>query len=162
MKKFLTFAIALAFTASVYAAEFPTITIGDLKTSMSSKRIVLLDANGTDSWQSGHIPGAIDFIANQDHLASLLPSDKHVLIVAYCGNPSCPAYRAAAAAAKKLGYKNIKHLTAGIMGWKDAGEKIFCPDIFAGFVPYSPPFPAWLLFSHWRGVRWGSAASTFA
>jgi rhodanese-related sulfurtransferase len=45
------------------------------------------------------------------------------LIVAYCGNPSCPAYRAAAEAAKKLGYKNIKHLSAGIMGWRDAGEK---------------------------------------
>ena len=122
MKKLLTFAIALVFAASVYAAEFPTITIGDLKTSMSSKKIVLLDANGTDSWP-GHIPGAIDFIANQDHLAALLPSDKNVLIVAYCANPSCPAYRAAAAAAKTLGYKNIKHLTAGIMGWKDAGEK---------------------------------------
>lgn len=123
MKKLLTFAIALVFAASVYAAEFPTITIGDLKASMSSKKIVLLDANGTDSWQSGHIPGAIDFTANQDHLASLLPSDKNVLIVAYCANPSCPAYRAAAVAAEKLGYKNIKHLTAGIMGWKDAGEK---------------------------------------
>jgi rhodanese-related sulfurtransferase len=123
MKKFLTFAIAILFAASVYAADFPTITIGDLKASMSSQRIVLLDANGTDSWRAGRIPGAIDFIANQDHLAGLLPSDKHVLIVAYCGNPSCPAYRAAATAAKKLGYKNIKHLTAGIMGWKDAGEK---------------------------------------
>jgi rhodanese-related sulfurtransferase len=69
------------------------------------------------------IPGAIDFIAKRDHLAGLLPPDKNVLIVAYCGNPSCPAYRAAAAAAQKLGYKNIKHVTAGIMGWKDAGEK---------------------------------------
>ena len=54
---------------------------------------------------------------------SLLPKDKSALIVAYCGNPQCPAYRAAAEAAKKLGYKNIKHLTAGIAGWKAAGEK---------------------------------------
>jgi rhodanese-related sulfurtransferase len=124
MKKLLSFAIALVFAASVYAAEFPTITIGDLKTSMASpQKIVLLDANGTDSWQAGHIPGAIDFAANQERLARLLPADKNVLIVAYCGNPSCPAYRAAATAAQKLGYKNIKHLTAGIMGWKDAGEK---------------------------------------
>jgi rhodanese-related sulfurtransferase len=124
MKKLLTLAFAFVFAASVYAAEFPTITIGDLKASLtSSEKIVLLDANGTDSWQAGHIPGAIDFAANQDHLASLLPKNKNVLIVAYCGNPACPAYRAAATAAQKLGYKNIKHLTAGIMGWKDAGEK---------------------------------------
>jgi len=123
MKKLLTSLMALAFAASIYAAEYPTITIPDLKATMSSKKVVLLDANGTESWQTGHIPGAIDFVANQDHLASLLPKDKDALIVAYCGNPQCPAYRAAAAAAQKLGYKNIKHLTAGIMGWRDAGEK---------------------------------------
>jgi rhodanese-related sulfurtransferase len=123
MKKLLTSLMALAFAASIYAAEYPTITIPDLKATMSSKKVVLLDANGTESWQTGHIPGAIDFVANQDHLANLLPKDKNALIVAYCGNPQCPAYRAAAAAAQKLGYKNIKHLTAGIMGWRDAGEK---------------------------------------
>ncbi|HEX3719209.1 MAG TPA: rhodanese-like domain-containing protein [Verrucomicrobiae bacterium] len=123
MKKLLTALFALVFAASVYAAEYPTITIQDLKSSMASQKVVLLDANGTDSWQTGHIPGAIDFIAHQDDLSKILPSDKNILIVAYCGNPQCPAYRAAAAAAQKLGYKNIKHLTAGIMGWRDAGEK---------------------------------------
>ena len=30
---------------------------------------------------------------------------------------------AAAKAAKELGYTNVKHLSAGISGWKDAGEK---------------------------------------
>src|ERR1700759_3540473 len=102
MKKLLMFVAALIFTANIYAAEFPTITIPDLKTTMSSKNVVLLDANGTDSWQSGHIPGALDFVAVQDHLARVLPKDKNALIIAYCGNPSCPAYRAAASAAKKL------------------------------------------------------------
>jgi rhodanese-related sulfurtransferase len=123
MKKLLIFAAAFVLAASAYAAEFPTITIGDLKAAIASKKVVLLDANGSESWQAGHIPGAIDFAANKDNLASLLPKDKDMLVVAYCANPQCPAYRAAAAAAKKLGYTNIKHLTAGIMGWKDAGEK---------------------------------------
>ena len=123
MKKIIISAVSLVFAASLWAAEFPTITIGDLKSAMTSQKIVLLDANGTESWQSGHIPGAIDFDANRDHLASLLPADKAILVVAYCHNPQCPAYRAAAEAAKKLGYTNIKHLTAGIAGWKEAGEK---------------------------------------
>ena len=127
MRKLTALAVSLALlsgVAGVYAAEFPDITIDSLKAAMSSQKIVLLDANGTESWQSGHIPGAIDFAANRDHLSSVLPGDKNVLVVAYCGNPRCVAYRAAAEAAKKLGYKNIKHLTAGIAGWKDAGEKI--------------------------------------
>jgi rhodanese-related sulfurtransferase len=123
MKKLLALAAGLTLAANVYAAEFPSITIPDLKQDMATQKIVLLDANGTESWQSGHIPGAIDFSANKDHLASVLPADKNVLIVAYCGNPQCTAYRAAAEAAEKLGYKNVKHLTAGIMGWKEAGEK---------------------------------------
>ena len=123
MKKLILFAAAFIFTASLYAAEFPTITISDLKTAMATSHVVLLDANGSDSWQQGHIPGAIDFSAKQEQLAAVLPTDKNALVVAYCANPQCPAYRAAAEAAKKLGYKNIKHLTAGIMGWKEAGEK---------------------------------------
>jgi rhodanese-related sulfurtransferase len=123
MKNLIAFAASLMFAASVYAADFADISIGDLKTAMTSQKVVLLDANGTDSWQSGHIPGAIDFSAKQDKLASVLPQDKNVLVVAYCGNPQCPAYHAAAVAAKKLGYKNIKHLVAGIQGWKSAGEK---------------------------------------
>jgi rhodanese-related sulfurtransferase len=123
MKKLIALAASLMFVAGVYAAEFPDISIGDLKTAMTSQKVVLLDANGTDSWQSGHIPGAIDFSAKQDKLGSVLPQDKNVLVVAYCGNPQCPAYHAAAVAAKKLGYKNVKHLVAGIQGWKSAGEK---------------------------------------
>jgi rhodanese-related sulfurtransferase len=123
MRKLLAFAAAFVFTASLYAAEIPTITISDLKEAMAAKKVVLLDANGTDSWQQGHIPGAIDFSANKESLASVLPQDKDALIVAYCANPKCPAYKKAAGAAKKLGYTNIKHLTAGIQGWKDAGEK---------------------------------------
>ena len=124
MKKLIALAVSLVFAASVHASEFPDISIGEVKAALASKqKIVLLDANGTESWQSGHIPGAIDFSAKEDKLASLLPKDKDVLVVAYCGNPACPAYHAAAVAAKKLGYKNIKHLAAGIQGWKGAGEK---------------------------------------
>jgi rhodanese-related sulfurtransferase len=123
MKKIFVLIAALFVTASVYAAEFPTITIPDLKTAMATQKIVLLDANGSDSWNAGHIPGAIDFSANRDNLSNVLPKDKTTLVVAYCGNPQCHAYQAAAEAAKKLGYTNIKHLTAGIMGWRDAGEK---------------------------------------
>jgi rhodanese-related sulfurtransferase len=124
MKKLILFAAAFVFTASLYAAEFPTITIGELKTAMAKDHVVLLDANGSDSWQQGHIPGAIDFTAKQEQLANVLPADKNTLVVAYCANPQCPAYRAAAEAARKLGYTNIKHLTAGIQGWREAGEKM--------------------------------------
>jgi rhodanese-related sulfurtransferase len=122
MKKLFTVAATLLLAGIVYAGGVQDITIPDLKAAIDAKKVTLLDANGTKSWKEGHISGAIDFKANQDKLASLLPADKSALVVAYCGGPKCMAYKAAVAAAQKLGYTNIKHLPAGISGWTKAGE----------------------------------------
>lgn len=122
MKRFFAIAAAIFVAASVYAAEVKDITIPDLKSAIDAKQVTLLDANGSKSWKTGHIPGAIDFKASEEKLANLLPADKGALIVAYCGGPQCQAYKAAVQAAQKLGYTNIKHLPAGISGWTKAGE----------------------------------------
>lgn len=124
MKKLLILCAAALFAVSVYAGHYPDISINDLKSAISSKSVTLLDANGSDTYKQGHIPGAIDFEATKANLAKVLPKDKHALVVAYCGGPQCQAYQAAAKAAEKLGYKNVKHLVAGISGWHDAGEKM--------------------------------------
>ena len=124
MKKLVALGAGALIAVAVYAAQYPEITINDLKSAMSSGKVTLLDANGTETWQKGHIPGAIDFTSTGTKLASVLPKDKSALVVAYCGGPKCKAYEAAAKAAEKLGYTNVKHLTAGISGWKDAGEKM--------------------------------------
>ncbi len=123
MKKLLPmFALGLLATAICYAGEVKDITIPELKAAIANKSVVLLDANGTESWKDGHIPGAIDFHGNKANLAALLPADKSSLIVAYCGGPGCGAYKAAVHAAVKLGYTNVQHLSAGISGWTRAGE----------------------------------------
>jgi rhodanese-related sulfurtransferase len=122
MKKILTLALSLVAAGAVFAGEWADISITDLKKAIADKKVTLVDANGTHSYKSGHIPGAIDFKANGSNLASLLPSDKDALVVAYCGGPSCEAYKAAAEQVAALGYKNVKHLSAGISGWLQAGE----------------------------------------
>jgi len=123
MKKVLLLLTALFLSASVYAGDFPDISIKALNSAIKSKQVVILDANGTESWEKGHIPGAINFDAKKDDLDDLLPANKDTLIVAYCGGPKCNAYLQAAEAAKKLGYTNVKHLSAGISGWKKAGQE---------------------------------------
>src|SRR5207253_238937 len=122
MKKLLTLLATACLAASAYAGEYPDISINELKAAISARKAVVIDVNGSESWQRGHIPTAIDFAGNRDKLASVLPSDKSALVVAYCGGPQCHAYQAAAKAAEKLGYTNVKHLTAGISGWMQAGE----------------------------------------
>ena len=125
MKKFILTLLtaALAFTGISRADEYPDISIGDLKKAIAEKKVTIIDVNGSDSWKEGHIPGAIDFEAQKEKLATLLPKDKEALVVAYCGGPSCSAYKSGAKAAVTAGYKNVKHLSAGISGWNKAGEK---------------------------------------
>ena len=123
-KKLLTLCAVALLAGSVYAGHYADITINDLKSALASKSVTLLDANGSDSYKEGHIPGAIDFATAKSKLAKVLPKDKGALIVAYCGGPQCQAYQSAAKAAEKLGYTNVRHLAAGISGWHDAGEKM--------------------------------------
>jgi len=94
-----------------------------LKDAIASKSATILDVNGSDSFRGGHIPGAIDYVAHKQDIARLLPADKGALIIAYCGDIHCTAYRQAAYAALDLGYTNVKHFAPGIKGWKESGER---------------------------------------
>jgi rhodanese-related sulfurtransferase len=126
MKKLLlVLAVAgLALVSSAFAGAYPDISLPDLKAAIAAGKVTLIDVNGTESYVAGHIPGAIDFEANEPRLATLLPADKNALIVAYCANEGCNAYKLGAAAASKLGYANVKHFPLGIEGWKKAGEPV--------------------------------------
>ena len=118
MKKLLTTLCALAVSSlAVFAADYPDISIAELKRAIAEKKVCVIDVNGAESFSRGHIPTAVNFSAVKDKLASVLPKDKSALVVAYCGGPSCNAYTRAANAAKELGYTNVKHLSAGISGW---------------------------------------------
>jgi len=123
MKKALVFLAAALFAIPAFSAEYPDISIAELKTAIAEKKVTVIDVNGSDSYEKGHVPTAIDFSSSKDKLATALPAEKDALIVAYCGGPSCSAYTKAAKAAKELGYTNVKHLSAGISGWMQAGEK---------------------------------------
>ena len=123
MKKLLATVCALALSSlAALAAEYPDISIAELKKAIAEKKVTVIDVNGAESFKSGHVPTAVDFTAVKGDLAAVLPKDKDALVVAYCGSPNCSAYTAAANAAKKLGYTNVKHLSAGISGWVKANE----------------------------------------
>lgn len=123
MKHLVTLALGLVFSVTAFAGDFADITIPELKKAIAEKSVTVIDVNGSDSYKAGHIPTAIDFAKAGDALEKSLPADKNALVVAYCGGPKCKAYQAAAKKAKELGYTNVKHLSAGISGWKEAGEK---------------------------------------
>ena len=136
MQKFLLSLLAVGFTLSLAAVAtadqakdkkkeaYGDISVEDLKKAIDEGSVTVIDVNGTDTYAEGHIPGAIDFEANADKLEEKLPKEKDALIVAYCGGPQCNAYKAAAKKAVAMGYTNVKHLSAGISGWKNAGHEV--------------------------------------
>ena len=120
MKKIIALMATAFFAASVFAGEFADISLQDVQAAATAKSAVIIDANSPASYKAGHVPGALSWAAIKGDPAASLPADKNTLIIAYCGNPHCPAYAQAAVAAKNLGYTNIKHMVDGIDGWNAA------------------------------------------
>ena len=123
MKKIIPIILSLI-SINLFAGEYPDISIKELQIAIKKGNVAVIDVNGAKSFAKGHIPSAIDFSSQSKNLASVLPKNKDTLIVSYCGGPGCRAYKRGADAAAKLGYKNIKHLSAGISGWKRSGADI--------------------------------------
>jgi rhodanese-related sulfurtransferase len=122
MKKLIALLAVAFITAPAFAGEYPDISIPELNKAIAEKKVTVIDVNGSSSYSKGHVPSALDYASISKDLASKLPADKDALVVAYCGGPSCQAYVKAADAVKELGYTNVKHLSAGISGWRDANQ----------------------------------------
>ena len=124
MKKFIALIALSLFSTTLFAGEFPDISIKELQKAIKDGKVAVIDVNGATTYKKGHIPTAFSFASNGMDLAKHLPKDKNTLVVAYCGGPGCRAYQRGAKAAAKLGYKNVKHLSAGISGWKRSGAEV--------------------------------------
>ncbi len=115
----------VTFFGSVFAAEkLEDISHKDLAEAVKSGKLALLDCNNTLTYNKNHIPGALNYGKVKADLAKFLPADKSMLVVAYCGDPDCSAYKAGATAAAELGYTNVKFYSGGIVGWLKENEKI--------------------------------------
>ena len=124
MKILTTLFSFLLVSSALFAGEYPDISVKELQNAIKEGKVAVIDVNGQKSFSRGHIPTAIDFSSQGKKLSSFLPKDKNTLVVSYCGGPGCRAYKRGADAAAKLGYKNVKHLSAGISGWKRAGAEV--------------------------------------
>ncbi|WP_405609996.1 rhodanese-like domain-containing protein [Streptomyces sp. NBC_00076] len=84
---------------------------------------VVLDSRSTESWDQGHIPGAI-------HLpTALVPEqaerllDRNVPVVTYCWGPGCNGATRAALALAELGYQ-VKEMLGGFEYWSREGFEV--------------------------------------
>lgn len=81
---------------------------------------VVLDSRSTESWDQGHVPGAV-------HLpTALIPEqaeallDRSVPVITYCWGPGCNGATRAALALAELGYR-VKEMLGGFEYWAREG-----------------------------------------
>ena len=79
----------------------------------------VVDVNARQSWLRARVPGAVNLMPEFD--AALLPPDRMTPLVFYCSNPLCRKAPNAARRAEKLGYVDVRVMSAGITGWLGAG-----------------------------------------
>lgn len=100
--------------------DFPAVTREELSMGIEGGNLILIDANGTESYSEGHIPGALDFEVISIQLTKNLPADTATPIVVYCGGLRCMAWKSAAQALAGQGFTNISHYPGGLQEWMEA------------------------------------------
>lgn len=91
----------------------------DLHAGLGQGGLTVVDVNAHPSWLQARVPGAINLPPEFD--AAMLPADRAAPLVFYCSNPLCRKAPQAARKAEKLGYGNVRVMSAGITGWVGAG-----------------------------------------
>lgn len=81
---------------------------------------VLVDVRGTEKYNAGHVPGAIDLAHGKLVAAKLAQYPMDTLFVTYCAGPHCNGAARGAIRLAGLG-RPVKIMTGGITGWIDEG-----------------------------------------
>ncbi|MCZ4124248.1 rhodanese-like domain-containing protein [Streptomyces sp. H39-S7] len=92
-----------------------------------SPGFVVVDSRSTESWDQGHVPGAVHLPTAQiPHLADEF-LDREVPVVVYCWGPGCNGATRAAHALATLGYQ-VKEMLGGMEYWIREGFPFETPE----------------------------------
>jgi rhodanese-related sulfurtransferase len=88
---------------------------------------VLLDVRAPQSFEEGHVPGAISLPHGKINERNLAAYPADTLFVVYCNGPHCNGADRAAARLARLG-RPVKKMIGGVEGWKDEGFRLVTAD----------------------------------
>jgi len=102
-------------------AEMETKGLEKLILKPSKKAYVLIDARPNIKYQKTFIPTAISLPKAEFGLKKgLLPNDKNIPLIFYCGGYKCELSHLSAKLALEMGYKKVSVYAAGQPAWKKA------------------------------------------
>jgi rhodanese-related sulfurtransferase len=96
-----------------------TISPAAMHRLMQSEPVTAIDVNARRSWLEARLPGAVH-LDPEGYEAGDFPSNRDAILVFYCSNLFCRKAPNAARRAKRMGYTNVRVMSAGIAGWLDA------------------------------------------
>lgn len=101
-----------------YKAVVDTAYVSQYATVPPKKDVLIVDSRPARKYNKGHIVPAINISNSQfDKMTNLLPQDKSIQLIFYCGGLKCPLSHKSAAKAEALGYTNAKVYAAGYPDW---------------------------------------------
>ncbi len=108
-------------------ATTASIALADAYAAYEAGELYLVDVNSEGVREElGYIPNAIRVSSYQFAPAELAGYEDAALVF-YCVNPQCVAGRLAADYAESLGFSDVRHMPAGVMGWRAAGYEVAYP-----------------------------------
>ncbi|NQT33296.1 MAG: rhodanese-like domain-containing protein [Candidatus Omnitrophica bacterium] len=91
----------------------------------SGEKYVLVDALSKESYDKGHIEGAISFPYKRiDYETAPNILSKADNIIVYCGSFECAASTKAAHRLQALGYENVIDYKGGLKEWQEKGNEL--------------------------------------
>lgn len=101
------------------------LTIREMEALLSTGNkgdFLLVDARPAPKYAAGHLPGAVSIPlpSLEQQGAKLLPPQKDIRLIIYCGGVSCGLSHKSAQIARSLGYRKVQVFTGGEPAWKKA------------------------------------------
>ncbi len=94
--------------------------------SLLDRGVPFVDVRGDDSWNDGHIPGAVHLYLkagfNEAGLSAVVAKDQAVVV--YCQGPRCLLSSKACTKAVAWGFAKVHYFREGFPSWKAAGYPI--------------------------------------
>lgn len=107
-----------------WQAKFPHLSVVGAKNAWDDKTTVFLDARKPEDYATGHIPGAINFYADdfETFAPRVLPSlDSKKTYVIYCNGTTCDLSHHLAERLSEQGFAHLKVFFNGWSEWTKAG-----------------------------------------
>ncbi|GHC33738.1 rhodanese-like domain-containing protein [Streptomyces cinnamoneus] len=99
--------------------------VADVHAALAAGRadFAVVDSRSTQSWDQGHVPGAVHLPTAQIPQLAAEFLDPAVPVVVYCWGPGCDGATRAALALARLGYR-VKEMLGGIEYWIREGYEV--------------------------------------